>query len=70
MGDKKSKKVYDKVDGKLVERVDLKLRPNLINLDHQHNWYKDGSEDTETYYSIKCRHPQCPLGMLINKNET
>jgi hypothetical protein len=68
--DKPKKNKYDTDrDGKVVEAIDMKHRPNLIDTAHAHVWSRElGNEETDDYYAVRCQH--CVVGMLISKHET
>jgi hypothetical protein len=52
-------------DGTLLERIDKTQLQPLFKHDHEHDYRRDGSEETAKYYSESCIH--CPMGRLISK---
>jgi hypothetical protein len=65
--DKQADTGYNKIDGEVVEKIDLNNLVKLNDTEHEHNFVKDADE-TEDYYSMKCTHPRCHRGYLVSKH--
>jgi hypothetical protein len=50
----------------IVEKIDLNNLKQINDTQHEHIFVRD-SEETDTYYAMKCSHPFCHRGYLVSK---
>lgn len=56
------------ITGKVVARIDRSKLVPIADTNHAHDYFRDGSEETDDYYAVVCRVNGCNLGQLISKH--